>query len=196
MGRGAKTDNQFLSLKLFLRRYFLQKYHSTGPLHVFDACQGEGIIWKKLKSEFDLKSYWGVDRKPRSSGQIRIDSVKILAQPNWRFNIVDIDVYGSPWKHWSALLPNVSQPTTVFLTIGHMRKGGSSTDHFSLASMGLTFPSLQIPSSLGVKVVIAYGLPYCLALADRYKLTIKETSEAFPPPRTLRYIGMHLRPSS
>lgn len=145
MSQDVKTDNQNLSQKLFLRRYFLKKYHTGRDLHVLDACQGAGKIWASLKSEFTLKSYWGVDRKSGALGRIRIDSEKILTQPGWAFNVVDIDVYGSPWKHWTSMLPQVTRPVTVFMTIGHVLKGGGSTDYFSLYSMAWIFPRLKFP---------------------------------------------------
>ena len=181
MGRDVKTDNQFLPHKLSLRRYFLDKYHSRGELRVFDACQGAGTIWNHLKSEIKIASYWGVDRK-KKPGRVQIDSV-------------DIDVYGSPWKHWAAMLPNISQPTTVFLTIGHTRKGGGGADYFSLCALGCDFPTLQVPGSIAIKIIIERALPYDLALARQHGLSIVEAAEIFPQLRTVRYIGVHLRPA-
>ena len=194
MSRDVKTDNQFLPHKLSLRRYFLDKYHSRGELRVFDACQGAGTIWNHLKSEIKIASYWGVDRK-KKPGRVQIDSVRILIQPGWNFNVVDVDVYGSPWKHWAALLPNISEPTTVFLTIGHTRKGGGGADYFSLCALGCDFPTLQVPGSIAIKIIIERALPYDLALARQHGLSIVEAAEIFPQLRTVRYIGVHLRPA-
>lgn len=54
-----KTDNSNLGAKLDLRRYFLRKYHGEEPAHVLDCCQGDGVIWARLRQEFPLASYWG-----------------------------------------------------------------------------------------------------------------------------------------
>lgn len=104
-----KTDNTNLPAKLDLRRRFLRKYHAEDPANVLDCCQGDGVIWKTLRREFTIAGYWGVDTK-RKPGRLRLDSSRILAQAGWLQNVVDIDTYGSPWRHWLAMLPNVKRP--------------------------------------------------------------------------------------
>lgn len=47
----------------------------------------------------------------------------MLTQPGWQADILDLDTYGSPWKHYNAMLPNLSGPLTVFLTIGQYQMG-------------------------------------------------------------------------
>ncbi|HZU48538.1 MAG TPA: hypothetical protein VFA16_15010, partial [Mycobacterium sp.] len=93
----TKTDNGNLEAKLGLRRHFLRRYHMENKPMVLDCCQGDGIIWRKLRQEFEC-DYWGVDVKPKR-GRLSIDSVRILAQPGWPHDVLDIDTYGSPWRH-------------------------------------------------------------------------------------------------
>jgi hypothetical protein len=122
----TKTDNANPASKLELRRYMLRKYHVNGDIRVFECCQGSGLLWGQLQKEFVLTSRWGVDLKPKA-GRLKIDSVKVLAQPGLNANVIDIDTYGAPWKHWAALLPNITEDTTVFLTSGLVTMGGGST---------------------------------------------------------------------
>src|SRR5436190_13053268 len=152
MSSSKKTDNHNLPAKLELRRYFLRKYHciQENRPDVLDCCQATGRIWRTL-FEFPLAGYWGVDLKPKK-GRLSIDSVKILDQPGWTQNVVDVDTYGSPWKHWFALLRNCKHPVTVFLTIGMVKVGGGNYDRTLLASAGITFERLEIPNSLGARV--------------------------------------------
>jgi hypothetical protein len=121
----TKTDNAHLASKLLLRRHMLERHHADGDIRVFDCCQGSGVIWDSLRREFDVRSYWGVDVKPKK-GRLKIDSRKVVAQPGLKANVVDIDTYGMPWEHWIGLLPNIEEPTTVFLTLGLVTMGGGS----------------------------------------------------------------------
>jgi hypothetical protein len=123
---GTKTDNANLASKLLLRRTMLQRHHAKGGVRVFDCCQGSGVIWQHLRKEFPVETYWGVDVKPKK-GRLKIDSRKVVCQPDLRANVIDVDTYGMPWDHWAGLLPNIVEPTTVFLTIGLVTMGGGST---------------------------------------------------------------------
>jgi hypothetical protein len=137
MTKQAKTDNANLSSKLALRRAMLSKHHADGDIRVFDCCQGSGVIWTELRREFALRSYWGVDVKQKK-GRLKIDSRKVICQPGLKCNVIDIDTYGMPWDHWVALLPNIEEPTTVFLTLGLVTMGGgSSLSHSIRESLGL-----------------------------------------------------------
>jgi hypothetical protein len=184
-----KTDNHNLPAKLALRRYFLRKYHSSGPAHVLDCCQGGGVLWKVLRKEFAVASYWGVDLKPRK-GRLKIDSTRILAQTGWPQNVVDIDTYGSPWKHWEAMLPNVSRPTTVFLTSGMVALGGTSLTKEVKEALGLG--GIMPPKAIVAKLQ-AIAASYCLARACNHNIIISEAIEAVSDGNAC-YIGVRLEP--
>lgn len=182
----AKTDNHNPKAKLDLRRYFLHKYHREPP-HVLDCCQGGGVMWRTIKREFPVASYWGVDLKPKK-GRLKLDSVRILAQSCWPQNVVDIDTYGSPWKHWLAMLPNISKPTTVFLTIGQWQMG---TDRVILDRLGVG--NLRIPPGIAVRLQDV-ALTYCLTAGCEYGINIIEAVEAVSDGNA-RYLGVHLEPA-
>lgn len=219
----TQTDNGSLDLKLDLRRYFLARYHAETKMHarsdetkmpagaaraveaepgaevaglaVLDCCQGSGVIWGRLKREFRCGRYWGFDLKEKA-GRVRADSALALATPGLAssYDVVDVDTYGHPWKHWSALLPNLTRPTTVFLTWGQQSFRGPDLE--SLQVLGLTFPG-GLPRSMGL------GKSF-LELAIRARVfqqpashghRVVEAREAISPRSGgTRYIGVRLEP--
>jgi hypothetical protein len=181
----TKTDNANLASKLALRRYFLGKYHANSPIRVFDCCQGSGIIWSSLRKDFEVSSYWGVDVK-KKPGRLKVDSARVL-QCQLEQNVVDIDTYGSPWKHWLNLLPNVRESTTVFLTIGLVKIGGGTTSHEMLRLLGLP---LKTPKGFSARIS-EIGLSYMFQRSCDFGITITEAVEAVSAGNA-RYVGVRL----
>jgi hypothetical protein len=188
MAKGTKTDNHNPLGKLALRRYFLERYHGDGSATVFDCCQGGGLMWTELRKSIKVASYWGVDLK-RKKGRLSIDSVRILEQGVSQ-NVIDVDSYGSPWKHWREILPRLQGPTTVFLTIGSTMHRGA-TDDAVLEILGCKFRNHSIPASfrgrlddIGVNAALSWG--------ERYAI-LHEVVEAISDGNA-RYIGVHIRP--
>ena len=195
MPQGKKTDNQNLWPKIELRRYFLNRYHKRGAIRVLDCCQGNGVIWSILRDEFELDSYWGVDVK-KKRGRLTIKSERILSQPGWLENVIDVDTYGSPWKHWEGIIRNLIGPTTVFLTIGSVtagRGGGAGTMLPREARRAIGFATLPVPPSLQARIW-ELSIPYCLDLANKNNVEIMEAREGIPHPAKVRYIGVRIRP--
>lgn len=185
-----KTDNHNAKAKLDLRRYFLSKYHADGDAQVLDCCQGSAVLWSALQKEFRIANYWGVDVKPKK-GRLKIDSVRILQQPGWRQNVVDIDTYGSPWKHWLAMLPNVVRPTTCFLTLAMIRAGGGGTlSAADRAILGLD--KLEVPPGIQGKLAPLVAR-LALGKAMSNGILLQECVEAVAHGNA-RYIGVRLMP--
>jgi hypothetical protein len=185
----AKTDNHNLRAKLDLRRYFLRKYHSNEPARVLDCCQGSGVIWRQLRREFDIGSYWGVDVKPQA-GRLKIDSVRILQQPGWTQNVIDIDTYGSPWKHWAAMLSMVNGPVTVLLTIGRGGPNRIRLGREELCALGLPVRVHEMSGAITHRLV-EMAISHVLAMTQQYGITILEAIEAISDGNA-RYIGVRL----
>ncbi|MCI0358298.1 MAG: hypothetical protein L0211_07435 [Planctomycetaceae bacterium] len=194
MASSHQSDNSNLAAKLALRRHFLKTYHAKEAAHVFDCCQGSQVIWSQLRREFKIASYWGVDLKPKK-GRLKIDSTRVLQQPGWTQNVIDVDVYGSPWAHWEAILKNGRGPLTVFLTIGQNRTGVvSNLSRAALVALGLG-PLMRIlpkgfHNSLG-----DLSVSYCLGRATEFGWTCVEGREAICHGNA-RYIGVRLAPTS
>ena len=183
-----KTDNHNLKGKLDLRRYFLAKYHADKPPAVLDCCQGGGLLWKALREEFPVASYWGIDLKAKP-GRLKIDSARILSQPGWTQDVIDADVYGSPWKHWQAVLANGIAPLTVFLTRGSHSL--EVLDAYEKAAIGLRF-SLPIPGAFWPKLtMIDLALTYALTTCSLKDKIITEIVEAVSDGNA-RYVGIRL----
>ncbi len=178
-------DNKFIAEKIAVRLHFLKKYHSDGA-RVFDCCQGAGLVWKHIRDTHHVASYWGVDVKPRK-GQITMNSLTVLGN-SLKDNVIDVDTYGEPWEHWLKMLPNITQPTTVFLTWTTLCLMGMST-----AAKRFVFGGdLQMPPSLYGKLW-DYANACLLAAPEQYGLEIVECCECTNTSAT-RYIGVHLRP--
>jgi hypothetical protein len=183
----SKTDNSDLRAKLELRRHFLRKYHSDDPPQVLDCCQGSGLLWNQLRQEFPIAGYWGLDLKKRK-GRLRLNSVRVLQQAGWPQNVVDIDTYGAPWKHWMALLPHVERAVTVFLTIGQWQMG---TDRLILDAVGAS--RLRLSPGIACKLH-RLATSYLLTMAYDYGIRLREAVEAVSTGHA-RYLGVRLEPS-
>lgn len=188
----TKTDNHNPAAKLELRRHFLRRYHAGGA-DVLDCCQGSGLLWSQLRREFSVRSYWGLDVKPKR-GRLKMDSVRVLAQPGWPQDVIDVDTYGTPWKHWLALLPNVTRPLSVFLTCGRVFTGGAlPLSGAEAEAIGAVFPSLRLPGAF-TPVLCEIAVEHFLALPARHGLAVVEAVEAVSDGNA-RYLGVRLSPA-
>lgn len=187
-----KTDNHNPEAKLALRRYFLEKYHADGSATVFDGCQGGGVMWTAIRRTHPVASYWGVDVKPKK-GRVKIDSARVLQQPGLTQNVIDVDTYGSPWKHWLALLPNLVKATTVFLTIGQNKMVGGFQGAPPKELVAVLGIPERTPPSISAKL---WDLAAQALLAQAEKAcTITEAVESVSRGNA-RYIGVRLEPKN
>ncbi len=188
-----KTDNAHLGAKLLLRRHFLARYHPRGTARVLDCCQGQMVLWKRLHREFAPAEYLGVDLKP-APGRLTIDSVRLLERPGWAWNVIDIDTWGLPWRHWTAILSTAPPaPLTVFLTVGMAKAPGAGfgrLSHWMGGMLQMRFGRLKRPPTLGAR--LAYGLAgWLLCRPAQSGIRPVEIHEAFPSTNA-RYLGIHL----
>lgn len=183
----TKTDNHNIFAKLDLRRRFLNRYPARS---VLDCFMGSGEVWGRLRKDYAVK-YWGVDVKP-AKGRIKIDSERILAQPGWGQDVVDLDAYGSPWAHWLALLSTCDHAVTVFLTVGLIQMGGGGgLSGAAKGALGIAF-TRDMPQSLGGHLH-DFATGALLGVALR-KFKVVECAEALNPGGHARYFGIRLEP--
>lgn len=180
-----RTDNKAMAEKLAVRLHFLRKYHADNA-KVFDCCQGAGLIWKKIRQDLEVKSYWGVDLKVRK-GRVAMNSVEVLRR-KLTDNVIDVDTYGEPWEHWLTMLPNITQPTTIFLTWTSLCSLGMS----NVVKQFVFGGQLQMPPSLYGKLW-DYANALLLTAPERHGLEIVECMESINKTPS-RYIGIHVRP--
>lgn len=187
-----KTDNGDMRAKLELRRHFLRAYHASEPSRVIDCCAGSGRIWSQLRREFVVASYWPIDVKPQK-GRLKIDSARVIGQQGWTEDVVDIDAYGSPWKHWLAMLPAVDHPCTVFLTIGRGGPNRTWLGRPELDAIGLTIERVRGMRSPITHRLTEFAIGACLGRAITSNLRVVECRQAAPDGNA-RYIGIRLEP--
>lgn len=187
----VKTDNDNLPAKLAVRRHMLKRWHADGDIRVFDACQGSGVLWRELRKEFELTSYWGADMK-RKSGRLARDSVQLIAA-GLSENVIDVDTYGSPWAHWAAILGTLRAPTTVFLTIGEhgVRQRPLSAAEAKL--LGLERLYARTPHKLKLRLARVM-LEQMLARAELRGARIVEAIEG-ERGASARYLGLRIEPT-
>lgn len=195
MPKVLKKDNANIAYKLELRRHFLQSYQDE-PHNVFDCCQGSKYIWGKLTAEFSIKHYFGVDLK-KKRGRLMVDSVRILAQKGWDWNVIDVDTYGSPWKHYKEILLNAKKPVTVFLTIGNHNQTAMKGAAHGEKELDFGFPS-KTPEAIKGAICRRLDVSTGLAIANQYgriveaKEAIAEMGNHGPPAK---YIGLRFEPN-
>ena len=121
----------------------------------------------------------------KKKGRLKVDSARVLSLSGWEADVIDIDTYGSPWKHWEAMLPNITQDTTVFLTIGQAQMG---TDSVIYEALGIG--SLNIPPGIG-RPLQDIALSSLLTMGYDSGIIIDEVVEA-PSGQHARYLGVRL----
>ncbi|HQQ01000.1 MAG TPA: hypothetical protein PLY86_21300 [bacterium] len=191
--RSKPIDNSRFDEKIELRSYFMAKYHADGKARVFDACQGEGRLWNRLRQIFPVAEYWGVDEKPKR-GRISIDSRKVLANPRCDFDVIDVDTYGSPFKHYYLILRNLKKPTTIFLTFGARGLSGGCCD-FMLRLLGIVFRGQDLQPMFRWKIA-EHLTDEAICSTLRFGVRIVEGKQFITDLHRgrVRYIGLRLEP--
>lgn len=165
----------------------LDKYFGKKPFTIFDCCQGSQIIWGTLRKEYNCR-YMGVDVKPEA-GRLKIDSRRLLPLNANKFDVIDIDTYGSPLKHLTAIMPLIKKRVVLFLTFGKYGGCCAEIDRDISKVLGFDF---NLPR--GISVVL-YGRLFdeILAAIIAPYARIDECLEA-PRSRNARYIGLSITP--
>jgi hypothetical protein len=149
---------------------------------------GSGFIWKALRHDWPVAEYVGLDVKPKK-GRLKIDSARFLAAGGWAFDVVDVDTYGSPWKHWEGVLQFMPQACTCFLTIGFIRAAGGGILQ-NEAKQALGIYGMRVPPGI-TGAMHEISVSYCLARCYDYGILPIEVVEA-ASTGTARYIGLRL----
>jgi len=183
--RSKKIDNHNPTAKLTLRRHFLRRYHLQNPPDILDCFAGYSRLWTQLRKEFATKHYTGIELR-RIPGRLKMDSLQYLQRQDWTHDIIDLDAYGSPWKHLVAALPNIKQCCTIFLTASMVGLGTHDATLIKFA--GIPF---SVPSSLH-RSIAQYVIRAGLCIPQRYGFQIVEAMEAPNPGGTCRYFGLRL----
>lgn len=174
-----QTDNSNLDVKLRLRRRYLERYGGTACL---DCCQGNMELWKVLRNEYPNIKYMGVDKKQKS-GRHKIDSLRLLQLKGLIWDIIDIDTYGDPFKHFFLLYKNITLPTTVFLTYGHGMRSMSNISAVMKNALRLPEKTPQylcyLASTRYIEIVLHSCIEYDIMAHDITHVRQSDTVEYF-----------------
>jgi hypothetical protein len=180
----TKTDNHNLRAKLELRRTMLRDFPRAKSLSVCDCFSGETeAIWTQLRREFNVGEYLALDVKAKPN-RLKLDSLRYLQNQIWQHDVIDLDAYGSPWRHWFEVLRR-EQSCLVFLTIGNTMFRNQQSE--ALAALGITF---KIP--IGLHAALAGIITEHVLAAALKKFTITRSLEALNSGGNARYIGVRL----
>jgi len=135
----TKTENSYLAAKVRLR---VENLPDKKQILVLDAYCGSGRIWQAVQEWANNHkiTVTGIDTK-RATGRMHLvgDNLKFLAGMDLsRFDVVDLDAYGCPYKQLSAILTGERvQPGTVVFVTWIQSQFGSLPRRF-LAELGYT----------------------------------------------------------
>jgi len=189
-----KADNSNIGPKLLVRRHFLREFHRDDPARVLDCFAGEGVLWRILRSEFNVDSYVGIDQK-RKRGLIAADSLRILRAGKYTENVIDLDAYGSPWEHFDQVVKKCHHSVTVFLTYGFrnvsavMPISACAIPKILSEAAGLNRFSVSVPPSLAT-FAAPLAIRYFLGRASQ-TFNIKKAYQAEPHTNAF-YYGVRL----
>jgi hypothetical protein len=183
MTQEIKTDNKNLDAKIQLRRRMLDEA-KFAEHRVLDLCAGEGVVWRTMRQHAKLDDYVPVDLAPRLPGTI-VGDVKderfLSAFDLSRFNIIDIDTYGEPWKPWSFLQDRLTANTAVFLTHGAVSTpGGSGVSNLVLERLGIplawNIPMKRDLSEFAAPYMLHPGKCAQVRIAKAWKISLQNVT--------------------
>jgi hypothetical protein len=184
----VKTDNHNPAAKLALRRQLLSELPRKMPLSVADCFSGSETLWGVLRQEFPVREYLALDVKPKR-GRLKLDSLRYLQNQQWEHDVIDLDAYGSPWRHYFEVLKR-RRPCVVFLTIGSTGMRVQQAE--GLASIGIV--GFRPPA--GMHAALADLITErALGAFYSYGLALLSGWEASNPGGSARYIGLRLGPT-
>jgi len=116
-----KTDNDFYKDKVMLRANHLPH----GDLRVLDCFAGKGVIWRGVQYCTGRRiSVLPIDSRFDVFSVLHGDNVDYLYSLDLsRFNIIDLDAYGIPYRQLKALFTR-GYSGTVFVTFIQTAMGG------------------------------------------------------------------------
>lgn len=185
-----KTDNHNLKAKLELRRHLLGLANYGRPISVCDCYSGQEVIWGTLAKEFEVGEYLALDVKEKK-GRLKLDSVRYLQNQQWDHDVVDLDAYGSPWRHYFEVIQRVKSrgsvnPLLVFLTIGNTIWKQQQSEALDYVGIPREVP----PAIKGQLADLVFD--HCLAAPLTAGLSILHAYEAFNPGGSCRYLGLQI----
>lgn len=113
----VQTDHSFLETKIQLRIDNLPEH----DCNVLDCFAGSGLIWNKIKDRLPEKKIrvLSIEQKQIDNRfYLQGDNIKYLSSMDLsRFNVIDLDAYGVPYKQLKIIFSrNLRSGTVIFVT--------------------------------------------------------------------------------
>ena len=121
-----QTDNRYLDVKVRMR---VEMAGNLGePLCVMDLYHGAGHIWEAAREVVDVQEVLATDVSPRKSGTMKMPALRAIRHFDLtRYNVFDIDSYGSAWpEYWllcRRLAEGAGRRVAVAVTWGFFASG-------------------------------------------------------------------------
>lgn len=100
-----KTDNSYFDLKVNLRLNSLLLFKKQNII-ILDAFAGDGLLWSEIQRKTSKNiEILRIEKKKNSLGIYLIgDNIKFIRGMDLaRFDIIDLDAYGSPYRQLNEI---------------------------------------------------------------------------------------------
>ena len=102
-----KCDNSNMRAKIACRVLAVRELGE--PARVLDLYHGRGHVWRRVSEYLRVDELCGVDIEPRDIATLRLSAMRAIKNlPIERFNVFDLDPYGSCFGEYSALCDRLS----------------------------------------------------------------------------------------
>lgn len=144
-----KTNNSYLKEKILLRLQAVNEFDQE-KYNVLDCFHGNGEIWTNIKKYIKYVKIKGLDIKEYDNISLLGDNLKSLPKINIdKYNIIDVDAYGSPCKQLKEILPRINKRTLIFYTF--IQSGMGCLDNIMMYDLGYTKEMLNKVHSIFFK---------------------------------------------
>lgn len=135
----TKTDNSHFEHKVKIR---LDNLPSSKEISVLDCFHGDGKIWSEIKRRANIQiNVVGIDKKNNKNGAMVGDNIKVMRSIDLnKFDVIDLDAYGSPFKQLFVLFEKKYKGTVYFTSIQTMQ---GNLPLGLLTSLGFTKKMIQ-----------------------------------------------------
>lgn len=144
------NDLRLLGVKIKLRKEVIEKIENPC---VLDCFHGEGIIWDKIKKETGRDfEVFGIDRVAKYKADWTGNNINFLRTKDLsRFNVIDLDAWGSPVKQIEVLL---KRKYKGFVIVTFISTIAINPDGILAESYGLTKEMIkESPAVVGGKIM-------------------------------------------
>jgi hypothetical protein len=174
--KSLKTDNSHFWGKVRLREEMIKE---LTEINVLDLYSGYGTIWNTIKERNKDKkiNVTAVEKvKGKNPDAIEADALKLIPIMDLsKYDVIDIDVYGNPYKPLKAVVKNGSFKDGVIIFLTDIRVGYGAVPTELLLSIGFTEKQIKKVPTLFYKFEPLAIFNYLYELGVKKVLTFKPT---------------------